>query len=390
MRLVGRSISCFYAVAWTLSACSADQNDTKATSKTVITLSPAAVEVLYWQDQKDIVRGNCMAGKPVHRSNCTLSVMRLSLAELNQRVKERSQQKLNLLSKEIMLESETLLKSDVTVQSLHQQIAALLRHDMTLRANVADLMNDLHANTELSAKFANQLIDYMQQLRAIELQLRDNPRDPYLLTLQTTVQTEQANCQKQKQDADQRVGTTQRRLELQTPIFAQIESNLKAKQYELKTYLEELELYSPKLEQLKHEERLTQRKITLVPQVLASITNDDISYRDDIWSVDLRGALALINQAFSGSLGLRPGVFKLESGYRDFCPQKTTVTMGADLDVVFLPPCSSAEKIHVCEKDVCKNAESGTVIKVRDETHYEFLSSGYTGVFALDAGATLR
>lgn len=387
MRFEVQSLFCFYAAAWSLFACSAEQQGDKTKVNAVLTLSPASTEVLYWQDQNDIVRGNCIANKPASRSNCTLSVMRLSLAELNKRIAERLRKEFQILAKKIDAEAEELRNTDVSVLSLRQQINALMKQKDALSLVITNITENLRIETDLSAKLAEQLADYDVQLQGIDARLRETPGDSFLLALKSKVLDDRANYERKKHDTDARLVTGHKRLESQTAILIKLDSDLKAKQDELKTYLDFLELYSPKLDQLRHDVVLILQKQDLVSEVLQYIAKDDITYRDFFWSEDLRRALVLVNQAFSGSLGLKPGIFKVESGYKQFCPQKISVTTGADLDVVFLPPCASAEKIHICEKDVCRNGDSGTVITVRDETHYEFLSSGFSGVFAWDPTA---
>jgi hypothetical protein len=180
-----------------------------------------------------------------------------------------------------------------------------------------------------------------------------------------------------------RIQMVQQRLTTQQGIAGKVESDLVAKQAELKKYADSLDVYSPKLDQLKSDKATAQAKFAAVPKVLAAIAEADIMYRGNIWPKDMQEALTLVGRGFGGIYLITPGRYKVESGYPSFCPQKVEITPEAKIFMNFLSPCSANATLG-CEDDVCRNIGGFTIeFKILDATHYNFKDSN-EAVFVLE------
>lgn len=337
------------------------------------TSSRGDTNVLYWQEKTDLFRGVCATGLPVNRVNCTGNIVKLAITDLSKRAMDMGKRGADVSATEIAAEIKSLKASDPTIASLTQQVNALTQQKSAVEASVTALTSQLEADKKVKAQTDEQLAYDQQQLAVVESRLGSTPSDEVLLTLKRQLNVELLQLQAKLEEIAPRIQSIGQRLMSLRSILTKVVTDLAAKQDELKNYADTLDVYSPKLEQLKAEQSLAQAKYAAVPKVLEYIGTTDVIYRGAIWPIDMQGAFALVERAFGGLFLMTQGSYKLLSGNNTFCPQKVEIVADNKLKVDFLSPCISGV-VLTCENDVCSSTSYSfkPVVTIQDATHYEY------------------
>ena len=375
---------CLLTIAAASVACSDGPRTAGASKLASVTQPSGDTNVLYWQDKTDMYRGICEIGKPINRTNCVTNMIKLPQADVMKRSMDIGQRGVDSTTTAINAEIKALKANDPTIVSLNQQIAALTQQKTGLETAVAAATTQLQADKTLKAQIDEQLAYDAQQLKAIEKQLLVTPNDQMLLDLQRKLKIEVLDYTAKNDEVSARIPIVQQRLTTQQAILVKVGSDLAAKQSELTKYSDSLEVYSPKLDQLRADKALAQAKFAAVPKVIAAIGTSDIMYRGNIWPKDMQDALTVISSSFGGIFLITPGRYKVESGYPSFCPQKVEITPDTKIYMSFLSPCSANATLG-CDGDICRNIGGFTIeFKILDATHYNFKDSN-EAVFVLEA-----
>lgn len=284
-----------------MSSCSVDQS-TQTESKVSSVASPLGDNnVLYWQDKTDLFRATCVVGKPVNRANCTTNMLQLPVAEITKRSMTNSQRGIETVAAAITTEIKTLKGNDPTVIALGQQIAALTKQKPALETAVAATKAQVTADISGKSSLEERLVYISQQLKAVERELNKTPSDQILLDLQRDLRIDQIQSETKNVELAERLALSQKRLVTQQNILTKIDADLTAKQNELKLYSESLEVYSPRLDQLKAQKADADAVTAAVPKVLGFIADGTVMYRGSILPKELAAALVIVDRSFTSA-----------------------------------------------------------------------------------------
>ena len=363
-----------------ITACSGDSS-----GKIMSVTAPSGENnILYWQDKTDLVRGVCVAGKPINRANCVAPMIKLAVADVTKRAMDMGKRGIDTFATAIAAEIKALKDSDPTVASLTQQIAALTQQKAGVEESIAAATTLLDSDRKMKAQIDEQLIDDNQQLKLVEMRLRSTPNDQSLLDLQRQLKIEILQFSDKTKEITERMQLVGQRLAAQQKILTKVETDLTTKQDELKKYADALDVYSPKLQQLRTDQSLAQAKSAAVPKVIEYIGSADVMFRGTIWPQDLQGALTIVERAFGGLFMITPGRYIADA--TNFCPQSVEVTADVKLKVNFLSPCTGGVLL-TCENEFCSNTTDSfkPTVTIIDASHYEYTQYTTTkGIFALD------
>ena len=288
-------------IAVSFSSCSVDQNATQDSNVNSIASPSGDTNILYWQDQTDLFRGTCLPAKPINRVNCATNVIKVPAAEISKRSMTNGQRGVDTVAAAIATEIRTLRGNDPTVLSLNQQIAALTRQKPALQSAVTAAKTQLVADSTSKAQVEERLVYVNQQLKAVEKELIKTPNDQILLDLQRNLRIDQLQSEAKNVELAERVAISQKRLTTQQNILAKIDADLAEKQNELKLYSDTLDVFSPRLEQLKAQKAEADATIAAVPKVMAFVADGNVVYRGNILPKDLTAALAIIDRSFTST-----------------------------------------------------------------------------------------
>ena len=337
--------------------------------------------VLFWQDKADLYRGNCLYKRAINRANCSDSIVKFPVADLTKRAMDIGKRGIDSVDIAIKAEIQNITKNDPTVVSFQQQISALTAQKSALQTQINEASAQLLEDRKTKGLTDDRLSRDNEQLKLVEKQLRSNPTDEALLDQQRQLKLEIASDTGYEKSVVERIQYLEKLMKNRQTLLTKVTAEAKAKQDDLTKYMAELDVYSPRLEQLKADKVSAQAKFSALPKVLAAIANGDVTYRGTIWPTDMQDALTMVERSFGGVYLLTPGRYKMESGQGTYCPQSVRITPEAKIFMTFLSPCSATATIE-CENENCKgNVGVAITMTILDATHYEFSTSS-KAVFA--------
>lgn len=343
--------------------------------------------VLYWQDKNDVYRATCLADKPITRENCTTNQSKYSVEVVTKRATDFVQRGMDSTSLAIAAELKQLRDSEPTVQFLNQQIAALSKQKTILQTSIDQISAQIKVDTASRKNIEEQLAFDDQQIKAIEKQLRVTPRDADLLALRAQLVDEVKIYTAKGIEVTTRLQSSQKRLTTYQSMVTGVDADLKARQVELKKYTDELDVTSPRLEQLKSELSEIQGRKAGVTEILAMLAKQDVIYRSTLFSKQLQAAFQLLERAFGAAI-LTPGRYKPATA-ASLCPQKVDILDESQVKLTYLAPCNGQTSTLACAFDGACNVVGGPFasITIKDDTHYEFANGSSKTLFVYEAPA---
>lgn len=282
-----------------LAGCSVDQHKPQVSNVSSIASPSGSTNILYWQDQSDLFRGTCITGKPIVIANCSTNMLKISVTDITKRSMASGQRGVDAIAQSITAELTNLRGNDPTVVSLNQQIAALTKQKPALETAVAAAAKQVQADDTTKTQLDERLAYDLQQLNAVAAALTKTPTDQILLDLQRDLRIDQLQVEAKSIEVAERIVVTKRRLTSQQAILSKIDADLAAKQNELKLYQDGLDVFSPRLDQLRIQKIEADAAMTAVPKVMTFIADGNVVYRGNILPKDLAGALVIIDRSFT-------------------------------------------------------------------------------------------
>ena len=348
--------------------------------------NPGAPNVLYWIDNGDMSRATCIVDKPTTRENCTTNLGKIAVTEVTKRASQLGQGGIDAANSNIATEIKALKDVDPAVVSLNQQLDSMTKQKAATQIVVNTDSKLIESSTKEKALLDERIAADDEQLVAIAKQLQATPNDARLLELQAKVQAERLDLLTQSNAVANRIQTIQKHLAWQQSTMISVDAAIKAKQDELKKIMEDLVVYSSKLDQLNVAKIDAQASLTGLTKVLSLIGQGDITFHGNLLNNALQGSLILVDRSFEPAMELKFGRYKVESGFSSFCSQKIEPLMqGGDvrIDITLQAPCNVTKLPYVCDKVSCKN-NATRYFTVMNATHYSYVEGANKAVFVLD------
>lgn len=348
--------------------------------------NPGAPNTLYWVEQGEMSRATCIVDKPTTRANCTTNLGKVPVADVTKRAAQLGQGGIDAATANIATEVKALKDIDPSVISLNQQIDAMTKQKASMQIVVNTDTKMIESSTKEKAQLDERVTADDEQLVAIAKQLQMTPNDARLLELQAKVQAERLDLLNQSTAVANRIQTIQKHLAWQQSALVSLDNAIKAKQDELKNILDQLVVYSAKLDQLNAVKLDAQASLTGLTKVMSLIAQGDITFHGNLLNNALQGSLILVDRSFEPAMELKFGRYKVESGFSSFCAQKIEPLMqGGDvrIDITLQAPCNINKLPYICDKVSCKN-NATRYFTVMNSTHYTYVEGANKAVFVLD------
>lgn len=297
----GISLGATSFLVLSLTACSGDRDATQESEVSSIASPSGTSNILYWQEKTDLIRGACVAGKALIPANCTTSQLKVPVADITSRSTASGQRGVDAVVAAIATEVRNLRSTDPTVVSLNQQIAALTNQKPAVEAAVAAATTQIQTDQKVKTQIDERLAYNNQQLKAIEIALSKTPNDQILLDLQRDLRIDVLQIEAKTIEIAERLTVTKRRLAGQQLILSKIDTDLAAKQNELKLFSDSLDVFSPRLDQLKAQKAEADAAMASVSKVMTFIADGNVVYRGNILPKELVAALAIIDRSFTNA-----------------------------------------------------------------------------------------
>lgn len=349
--------------------------------------NPGAPNVLYWVDKGEMSRATCIIDKPTTRENCTANLSKIAIAEVTKRAGTLGQGGIDAANANIAAEIKALKDVDPSVVSLNQQIESMTKQKSATQIVVNTDTKLIETSTKEKAQLDERIVADDEQLAAIAKQLQMTPNDARLLELQAKVQAERLDLLNQSSAVANRIQTIQKHLAWQQSTLVSVDNAIKAKQTELKNVIDQLVVYSAKLDQLNAAGLDAQASLAGLTKVMSLIAQGDITFHGNLLNTTLQGSLILVDRSFEPAMELKFGRYKVESGFSSFCAQKIEPLMqGGDvrIDITLQAPCNVTKLPYVCDKVSCKN-NATRYFTVMNATHYTYVEGANKAVFVLDS-----
>ena len=329
---------------------------------------------LYWIDQDQVGKGECLVGSAPSRENCQKNLVKAPLADTTKRATDAYATRSAAIQAQIIAEVNALKAADPTVKELTVVVNALTAQKAELEKAVAAGDATIATKTTQKTGFEKSLAFVNSQLVEIEKALVATPNDQSLMKLKMDRLDE-------KQELTTSIATLTEELARMTASVqwykAELEGckkSLAETSAKLKAVYDALNVASAKLDSLKVQEKFTKDSSMEVAGIVSMLKMASITFKGNLFSAEKQDALKAFSDSIVVPAVIKEGRYTAISGHTSYCPQRLqTKSVNGVLDSVtttYLSPCGGSSDSFKCSGKICKSSQRA--VTILSQTQYEY------------------